>query len=358
MPQKVLFFLNTLKRTGSETIIFQLICDLHQARKVQIGIVLKEKGGDLVAELPADIPVYYLDHHFSLFDKTAFHFGVDVLGNRLKKIQESFQADLWYFNTVNQLGLLKYKTQFDVQAWVHIHELLYNFDSVKKEEVQLLLSQCDQLIACSDLVKDIFKDIFKGPLQVINSTINSQKISANLLKKQRSSPDSKKLKVVTAGTLSHIKGAELFYEVAAILSKDNFEFIWIGDLAANGFAEIIYQKNLKAPQIKFISAKSDEAYLKELAQADIFFSSSRSESMGLVMLEAAALNIPVFALNSGGARLIVNESNGHICYDTRPEIMAQELKEMSNKLANFHPANNFPFPYETEINKFIALFNA
>lgn len=357
MPQKVLFFLNTLKRTGSETIMFQLICDLHQARKVQIGIVLKEKGGDLVAELPADIPVYYLDQHFNFFDKTAFHFGIDVLGKRLKKIQDSFKPDLWYFNTVNQLGLLKYKTQFRVTAWVHIHELLYNFESIKKEDVQLLLSECDQLIACSELVKDIFTDIFKGPIQVINSTINIQKIPANLVKKQRSTDATKRIKVVTAGTLSHIKGAELFYEVAVSLKNEMFEFIWIGDRSQNAYAEIIHFKNQQSPHIKFISSKSDEAYWKELAQADIFFSSSRSESMGLVMLEAAALNIPIFALNSGGARLIVNDLNGHICYDTRPEIMAHELKEMASHLSDFHPANSTPFPYEPEINKFIALFN-
>lgn len=207
------------------------------------------------------------------------------------------------------------------------------------------------------MVQGIFKDIFKGPIHIINSTINKNKIPANLIKKQPSKAPNP-IKVVTAGTLSHIKGAEWFYEVAKLLSNQNFEFIWIGDLAKNGYAEIILQKNQNKPYIKFVSSKSGNAYFEALAHADIFFSSSRSESMGLVMLEAAALNIPIFSLNSGGAQLIINELNGHICYDTRPEIMAQELKEMANRLSDFQPANSTPFPYEIEINKFIALFPA
>lgn len=357
MPQKVLFFLNNLKRTGSETIMFQLICDLHRSKKVHLGIVLSQKGGELVEELPSDIPVYYLNTHFSLLDKLLFHFGKDVLGSRLHKIHQDFQPDIWYFNTINQLGLLKYKKQYQVKAWAHIHELLYNFDSTKQEEVHLLLNECDQLVACSELVKAIFQPIFHGPVVVVTSTINFQKIPASLLQKKKA-PASKKLKVVTAGMLSHIKGAELFYEVASLLPKENFEFIWYGDLANNGYAEIIHQKNLRNPLITFIKSQSNEAYLAQLAEADIFFSSSRSESMGLVMLEAAALNIPIFALNSGGSQLIVNDSNGHICYDTRPEIMAQELLEMANHLEDFQSGNNNPFPYETELNKFINLFNA
>ena len=351
MPKKVLFFLNNLNRTGSETLMFQFICELQKVNSVEIGIVLMEKGGDLVAELPSEIPVFYLEKQFSLFDKIAFHSGKDVIASRLNQIQKDFNANIWYFNTIANIDLLRYKSAHSVKAWVHVHELLYNFESLPKSEFDLLLSQADQIIACSSLVKELFASIYEKQVVLINSTINPE-----LYQAKRINSTSKKIKVVSAGTICYRKGADLFLEMASLAPKDQFEFIWLGSSANNAFSEWVFEKNKISKVVKFISTPSTEAYQQELAQADLFLSTSREESMGLVMLEAAALKIPILALNSGGAELIVNDKNGVICYDSRPKALLEALLKLAGRLADFQTYPPIPFEFQTELTQFLTLF--
>ncbi len=354
MNSKVLFFMNNLNRTGSETLLFNFILDVDKTKKIDIGIVLIEKGGELVSEIPSHIPIYYLNTSFSISDKLSFHLGVDIIGNRLKKIQKDYGANSWYFNTIANLNLLKYKPNFMVDTFVHVHELLYNFESLHTNEFKLLLENCDHLIACSPLVQQIFTPYFTKKISVINSTIDQQRLQ-NLLAK--TSPlTSTKIRIISSGTICYRKGTDLFYEVAALLPKDKFECIWLGNFADNAFAEVIKSKNTHTNQIQFFHTETEKEYLQLVKSASIFVSTSREESMGLVMLEAAAFGVPIIALNSGGAELIVNGSNGQICYDARPEKIAQMILDMSSHLSDFQNNGTIPFTYQEEFQKFVSLF--
>jgi glycosyltransferase involved in cell wall biosynthesis len=62
--------------------------------------------------------------------------------------------------------------------------------------------------------------------------------------------------------------------------------------------------------------------------ADLFLSCSREESMGLVMMEAIYCGVPVLATDSGGSSLIVNDQNGKVCFDFRPDTLAQEIQDL------------------------------
>ncbi|MEY2792180.1 MAG: D-inositol-3-phosphate glycosyltransferase [Bacteroidota bacterium] len=353
MGKRVLFFLNNLNRTGSETLLFNFIQELHKTQKISIGIVLMEKGGELVPEIPSTIPVFYLDFHFKWLDKIAFHLGKDIIGQQLEKIQKQFKADSWYLNTLAHLGLLRYKKQFSIHTYVHIHELLYNFESLKADEFDLLKNECDHLIACSGLVEDLFKPYFKNKITIINSTVN-QKELVDVVNRNKSNPSKGKLKIVSSGTICYRKGTDLFLEVAQLLSKETYEFIWLGKFANNAYSEIIKLKNAQTNSVQFLQTNTQKEYLEILAQADLFLSTSREESMGLVMQEAVTFHIPIVALNSGGASLIVNSQNGVICYDHRPEEIVKAIEKIKLEKKG---QSILPFQYQQEIEKFVSLFN-
>jgi glycosyltransferase involved in cell wall biosynthesis len=76
-------------------------------------------------------------------------------------------------------------------------------------------------------------------------------------------------------------------------------------------------------------------YIREISSADLFFSCSREESMGLVMMEAIYCGVPVLATNSGGSSLIVNDQNGKVCFDSRPEVLALEIQSLLDKHNDF-----------------------
>ena len=131
--KRILFFTRDLNRTGAEMILFNIVEKLDRS-KFDIGVVVLQEGGELIAQLPQDIKLYYLSSNFNLLDKIRFHLGVDVMLNRLKKIQQEFKSDIWYINTVDNAHLLKYKAHFSVKTCLHVHEYLYNFEQKSKRK--------------------------------------------------------------------------------------------------------------------------------------------------------------------------------------------------------------------------------
>ena len=77
MSNKVLFFVNSFSRTGSETLIYECIQALNKQEKFQIGVVVCDKKGELTDSLDKNITIFYLNQQFSIFDKIQFHLGFD-----------------------------------------------------------------------------------------------------------------------------------------------------------------------------------------------------------------------------------------------------------------------------------------
>ena len=348
MSNKVLFFVNSFGRTGSETLIYEFIQALQKQNLFNIGVVICDKKGELTDSIDQNISIYYLNQNFSPLDKIQFHAGIDVIGNQLAKIQKDFNPTLWYFNTISQCHLLAYKKRFQVKTIVHVHELLYNFESFGSKDFSLLLDSCDHLIACSPLVKDLFKPFFTNPITVVNSSIKFDHWKE--FRRGKNASSNKKIKIVSSGTICYRKGTDLFIKVADILRSPSLEFIWLGKPTNSAYSEIIRLTNEKLKSVKFIETESEEDYIAQLRQGDIFVSTSREESMGLVMLEAQALGMPILATNSGGSTLLVSPSTGQLVNEFNPENIAIGLKEVINNLPSFKntskPKFDFPLEYQ------------
>ena len=75
------------------------------------------------------------------------------------------------------------------------------------------------------------------------------------------------------------------------------------------------------PEVRFTGAKSGEDLASHLAQADVFVFPSRTDTFGIVLLEAMACGVPVAAFPVTGPKYIVREGlNG--CLDTNPHTAA------------------------------------
>lgn len=345
--------MNSFSRTGSETLIYEFIQALQKQGQIKIGVVICDRKGELTDFIDENISIYYLNQKFSTLDKIQFHAGIDVIGKQLTKIQKDFKATLWYFNTISQMHLLAYKDHFHVKTVVHVHELLYNFESVSAKDFSLLLSACDHLIACSQLVKDLFMPFFTNPMTVINSSIKYEQWKEH--RRGKNAASNKKIKIVASGTICYRKGTDLYLKVADILRSPHLEFIWLGKSNHSAFSEIIRLTNEKYKSVKFIETNSEESYIAQLRQGDIFVSTSREESMGLVMLEAQALGMPILATNSGGSSLLITESIGHVVEELNPESIAIGLKEVLNNLSKFKNSGKPKFDFQIECQKLSIL---
>ena len=330
IKKKILFFTKDLNRTGAEMILFNIIEKLDRT-KFEIGVVISHKGGDLIDDLPKDISLFYLESKFNLWDKVRFHLGEDVMLNRLKEIQNKFKSDIWYINTITNALFLKYSNHFSVFSFLHVHENLYSLGGLSIKETQIILNNVDHFVACSDLIGKQLSSITNKPRTIISSFIDKNFIDSCLL--DYTKPAKNKIKIIGSGTICHIKGVEIFVEISKLFSPLAYEFVWIGKWSNTGYSEVLKRKisSNGNSTIKIINEINPQDYIREISSADLFLSCSREESMGLVMMEAIYCGVPVLATDSGGSSLIVNDQNGKVCFDFRPDTLAQEIKVLLNK---------------------------
>lgn len=333
IKKKVLFFTKDLNRTGAEMILFSFLEKLDRT-KFEIGVVVFQNGGDLIPDLPTDISLFYLNSKFSLLDKIKFHLGEDVMLNRLKRIQDKFESDIWYINTITNAFFLKYSQHFNVFKFLHIHENLFSIGYLNIKETEIILNNVDHFIACSNLIDQQLSSFSTKPRTIIASSIDKNFIDSCLV--NYSKPAKNKIKIIGSGTICHIKGVEIFVEISKFFSPLAYEFVWIGKWSNTGYSEVLKRKiSQENSIIKIINEIDPMDYIREISSADLFFSCSREESMGLVMMEAIYCGVPVLATNSGGSSLIVNDQNGKVCFDSRPEVLALEIQSLLDKHNDF-----------------------
>ena len=290
-----------------------------------------QPGGELIAYLPKDISLYYLSINFNLSDKIRFHLGEDVMFTRLKKIQQEFKSDIWYINTIDNAYLLKYKEKISIKICLHVHEFLYNFEQIASQEIKLVIEKADQVIGCSVLVEKLLKPLLGNKYMTFQSAIDAHFIENSLTETKPRSGDKKK--IVSSGTLCYRKGLDIFLEVSTFFNDSNVEFIWLGKWPNNGYAELLKNK-IKAgefPNVQILDQLNHQEYYQTMQGADLFLSCSREESMGLVMMEAIYCGVPVLATDSGGSSLIVNDQNGKVCFDFRPDTLSKEIQVLLNR---------------------------
>jgi len=336
IKKKILFFIKDLNRTGAEMILFNIVESLDRS-KFDIGIVLMQQGGELVPNLPEDVNLFYLESTFTLFDKIRFHLGEDVMLNRLKKIENEFKSDIWYINTITNAGVLKYSNHFSAYKFLHIHENLFGTGHLSSADTEIILNEVDHYIACSDIIYKQLKSFTQKPCATITSCIDKNYIDSCLI--NFTPPSKNKIKIIGSGTICQIKGVEIFVEISKHFDPATYEFVWIGKWSKTGYSEVLRRhiNSIENPAIEIKTNISQEEYIHEIGSADLFLSCSREESMGLVMMEAIYCGVPVLATDSGGSSLIINRQNGKICFDSRPEVLANEVRTLIENRNQFDP---------------------
>lgn len=325
--KRILFFTKDLNRTGAEVILFNILERLDRS-KFDIGVVVMQQGGELIPNLPEDIKLFYLESTFTLFDKIRFHLGEDVMLNRLKKIENEFKSDIWYINTITNAVVLKYSNHFTTFKFLHIHENLFGLGHLSLADTEIILNKVDHYIACSEIIFNQLRSFIQKPCATITSCIDKNLIDSCLI--NFTPPSKNKIKIIGSGTICQIKGVEIFVEISKHFDPANYEFVWVGKWSKTGYSEVLRGQinSIENPAIEVKSNLSPNAYIQEISSADLFLSCSREESMGLVMMEAIYCGVPVLATDSGGSSLIVNDQNGKICFDSRSEVLANEVRAL------------------------------
>lgn len=150
------------------------------------------------------------------------------------------------------------------------------------------------------------------------------------------------------GRLQPLKGVDIAIATLQELENDNATLVIVG--GASGRNGSTYEKKIRSiaeniggkKKVIFVPPQPHHILSTYYRAADVVLVPSRSESFGLVALEAAACGIPVIASSVGGLRdLIENNKTGILVEGWDPSLYAQSLSQLlTNPLESTEIAMN------------------
>jgi D-inositol-3-phosphate glycosyltransferase len=147
--------------------------------------------------------------------------------------------------------------------------------------------------------------------------------------------DKKEPIVLFVGRIQPLKGLDVAIDTLSLLANDKARLVVVGGASgADGdhevarINELVTQRGV-ADRVVFVEPQPHHMLSTYYRAADVVVVPSRSESFGLVALEAAACGIPVVASAVGGLLTIVHHgSTGYLVADRKPELFAEYVDQL------------------------------
>lgn len=224
-------------------------------------------------------------------------------------------------------------------SFLHVnYEAMHMDNKYNKKEYP----QFDKIACVSYDTKWTFLKYFpdlKSKIEIVYNLLPVAKI-----KRKIENPYSKHIvTIVTAGRLDSNKNPLLQLEIANKL-KENFDFAWyiLGEGPDRQLLENYIQEN-HLENYTFLLGNREDDY-RYLKYADIYISTSKSESYGLSIAEALYLGTPVLALDYPALQEIIKNKE-MICMD-KQEMISKLTSLLQDKTKLKNLKDNVQFDYD------------
>ncbi len=335
---KILFFTPYASRTGSEMMLLYLLQHLDR-EKYEAGLV-SFSDGELLKEVPADIPVFIGPGHYTLTQKVSFHLGFHPMERFLDKLSRQFKADFWYVNTIMLGDVVRAARKLSQTVISHIHELSHMFSFVSREDYKGIIQGSNLLIGCSEAVCESLRASGGSNVEKLFSFIDLKGIKTSTARAEALrhgwGVQPGDFVWIMSGTTSERKGFDLLPDLAAAVNDPTVHLVWVGKISQDGMAYLTEKRceQSKITKIHIVGAKNED-YYNHLAAADSFMLTSRQEPLGMVMAEAAWLGKPIVAFDSGGPSEFIVEKIGTVVPNLNIKEFARTMDHWRQNIADF-----------------------
>lgn len=338
---------------GVEKVLLNLLKNLDR-QKFKIRLILFEKRGELLSELPEDIEIIFLNKKDSSNKKNILEKIIKTIKNtidykkQLKKILINKNDILLILNLrywIINLSILNLKNK--KIGWVH-GNILNDYGNILEKLNYRLFSQYNLIYNVSKEGEKDFNNKFENLKNKSKYLYNSLDIT-KILKLSKEEIDVKENYIVAVGRLStYDKGYDILIEAISLLKKEGIEkklyIIGDGEEREKLEEEI---KRLKLEKNIIIKGFDKNPY-KWMKNAELFVLSSRGEGLPTVLIEALACETPIVStdckcgpseiLNNGEYGVLVSVENSEALKEGIKKILLneklkKELKEKSLKRA-------------------------
>lgn len=267
--------------------------------------------------------------------------GYDFLGSfRFLQYLKLQDFDIIHMHSANLLANLVILLMRRARKVFTEHIGLAIKTRVKKRKIfyYLFASSYDAIISISGYIKEVMAKNFKvdvSKIFVIHNAIDLHKFNCNIYASEEIKnfgSNGKKL-VGFVGRMVNHKRPELFIDVAReiIKSDKSFVFIIIGEGPKLAECKDKVSSWQYEDYIRFLGYRRDIPQILKALDALIF--TSEIEAFGIVIIEAMAMSIPVFAINEGAIpEIITDKSDGFLLSAIAPQKIAEQfVTNMRNK---------------------------
>ncbi len=303
-----------------------------------VGIV-SFANGELLAEFPADIPVFIVPRVFNYFHRVLFHLGRNPTTAALRRLARDFKADLWYVNTTVLHETIPVAREFSIKLVTHFHELPLTYAYISDEELKDIITYSHTLIGCSAVTSEAIRQAGGKKVALLHEFVDPAQLVPNA---ERTTLIRKELGIasgdfvwVGSGMTSERKGFDLLPDLAEALDNPRVHLLWVGARIPDGLVYYTEQRilNTKARTRIHLVGKQKEDYPNYLDVGNGFMLTSRQDPFPLVMIEAAVLGKPIVAFPSGGVSEFIQEGMGEVTEDLSVRQMAAAMRRiMSGEL--------------------------
>ena len=221
------------------------------------------------------------------------------------------------FNTL--LG--RYGSKYTVKiGWEHNH---HNNNKNYVRKIVSSVSRLDYFVLVSKELCDFYKDIVEPKCVYIPNCIDFYPDELSDMSKKR---------ILSVGRLSPEKDPLELLEVFKLINNKFPD--WHLDIVGDG---VLYDKledkidELKLNDYVTLHGNRNRDYINELlSKTSIFVTTSKTESFGIVVLEAFAYGVPTVAYSraQGIREIVTDEYDGFLIENANREIMAKRIMEL------------------------------
>lgn len=332
-----------LCRAGHEVIVaYVRLRSFYRLR--ERGFYTWNKEGITVCEFSELFPIIPKLRHIPFTPLYAPEFISDAIYARA--IRKLYAAIVGQFGTPDivhshylfisgHLGFIKTQCRVPMVCTEHWSGVAQPIISKKTRKLGGIYGMADEVVAVSGALARKISDHFGVDSIVIPNLLDYSYLNDS--KTNHTKRDN--FSFITIGRLNEIKCYDLLIRafskarlpLSATLSiiGDGEEYERLNKIAAD-----LGQSG----RIHFLKQKSMEEINSLLGQYHVFVSSSRSETFGVVHIEAMAKGLPVLSTRSGGPEDFVTEEVGVLVEADHPEELAGGLERMHNEYDRYDAA--------------------
>lgn len=265
-----------------------------------------------------------------------YPFAIPISFKASRKIPK-LKLDIVHAQSYSTLGLLgdlvaltekipkvfTYHTFYSEYAKDYIFKGKIDASKVVQKYDVFYCNRCDRVITPSVKLKDILEQFgVKSQITVLPTGIDLEEfegIEPGGIRKELGIPEDKKV-LLFVGRLGVEKNVEFLIRMMNVLlrKKDNVVMVIVGDGKNKKDLEKVAKKLDLENQVYFTGFLERVKTLQVFATSDVFVFASKTDTQGLVLLEAAAMGKPVVMIKDEGlGNLVVDGENGFTVPDDR-----------------------------------------